>query len=763
MIVSNGLENFYRDRTAYNRKPEIEDLERAQRFAVYDDPNLQAQFSHTSNSGITSARLLIGSVSCAACTWLIETSLQRLPSVEAATLNLAQGRLDVSFDLAQLSMSELFEAIATLGYTVAPWHVNTLREQTQADFKTDLRRLAVAAIGMMQVGMFSVALHAGDIQGISAEYQKLLRVVSLLVTSFVVYFSARGFFDSAWRHLRQGALVMDLPVSIAIGGAFSASVLATLSNSGVVYFDSVVMFTFLLLGARFIERRLRYHDSLVVEDAERSLPDAVHCRRGDTWALTPRAQLKESDRLLIRRGDTLPIDGRIDSGSSAVREDSFSGESLPRSVSAGDIVFAGTVNLHASLEITAIGGYADSRLAAVQRSIDTARHKKPAIAQLADRIASRFILAVLILSAATAICWWSIDPSRAFWTALSVLVVSCPCALSLATPSALANATSYLRSRGVLVNGDNALESLPQVKRVLFDKTGTLTTGAFSLEETQALSDALPEAQILNLAASLQRHANHPIASAFAAMPGDTPLSTVDYSVGAGVSAIYAGKPLRMGSLAFCRELCPDLPDPPPTPLYWLCICTQDQPLAWLGISDTLRPETRRLIDRLHARGLRLEMLSGDSSPRAAQLARDLRLDAASTGQSPEDKMAYAQSLQTDAECILMIGDGLNDAPVLKQADVSVAVPGATNLARAQADFVIANGDLQQIEVIFSVAKATRQTIRQNFAWALSYNALAIPLAALGMVPPWAAALGMSLSSIIVVGNAARLRHGIPR
>ncbi|GAB5414587.1 MAG: heavy metal translocating P-type ATPase [Congregibacter sp.] len=759
MIVGNGLEDFYRERTAFTPKPKSFEPSRNERFSVYDDDALSSQFSQRTDRGLTEARLLIGGVSCAACTWLIETSLQRLEAVQQASLNLSQGRLDVSFDSKKLPMSQLFATVAGLGYAVHPWHSNTLREQTHREFKTDLRRLAVAGIGMMQVGMFSIALHAGDLQGISPEYQKLLRVVSLLVTSFVVFFSARGFFESAWRHLRQGVLVMDLPVAIAIGAAFGASVIATLGNSGAVYFDSVVMFTFLLLGARFVERRLRYQDTLAWQDAEEALPDAVRCWRNSSWTISPRSQITPGDRLLIRQGDTLPIDGQLVQGNSAVREDSFNGESLPRTVGVGDTVYAGTINQDASLEIIASGSYAETRLAALQRSIERASHDKPAIAHLADRIASRFILVVLLLSTATGIFWWFADPGRAFWIALSVLVVSCPCALSLATPSALANATSLLRSRGLLVNGDNALESLAQVDAVFFDKTGTLTTGDFTLETVHALTPAWTESQLLSVAAALQKHSNHPIASAFTTEsqpPFD--VTKVNFVPGAGMRASTAGGDVRMGSLAFCREIAPAFPKQPEAPLYWVGLCIEGEPLAWLGFSDRSRPENAEIVAYFKQRDLRVEMLSGDTSNRATQLASSLHLDAAHIGLSPEEKCSAVRERQESGAVVLMVGDGLNDAPVLKQADVSVAVPGATDLARAQADFVIANGNLSQLLLLHKMAIATQNTIRQNFAWALAYNALAIPLAAMGMVPPWAAALGMSLSSLVVVANAARLR-----
>jgi Cu2+-exporting ATPase len=588
LIADSGLERFYAQRTAFNERP-APDLEASPgRFVIYDDDALAEQFCDPADDGMTDARLLIGGVSCAACTWLIETTLQRHPGVSEASLNLTQGRLDVRFDRGQLAISELFAGIAALGYSVQPWQTSAQQELARADYRRDMRRLAVAGIGMMQVGMFAIALHAGDIQGISDEYQRLLRLFSLLVTGFVVAFSARGFFESAWRHLRQGALVMDLPVALAIGLAFAASTIATFAGDGDVYFDSVVMFTFLLLLARFVEKRMRYRDAIAWQDAEQTLPDAAQLRRGDSWITVPRREIAAGDRVLVRAGATIPIDGLLLEGSTAVREDSFSGEALPRTVARGDRVYAGTLNLDNTLELEATGSYADTRLAALQRSIDTARHDKPALARLADRIATRFIAAVLFATAITALAWWQIDPERAFWVALSVLVISCPCALSLATPATLANAAALLRRRGVIVHGENALESLSRVTHALFDKTGTLTTGEFRIDHIEALTDNYPRAEIERIAATLQRHSNHPLASAFSGFDTSSDLHDIRYIVGAGLEGRCGSRRLRLGSLAFCRELAPGFPG---SPHYTAVLDCPDgrQPSPGLARAGTMR------------------------------------------------------------------------------------------------------------------------------------------------------------------------------
>jgi len=751
LIADSGMARFYAQRTEYNLRPDstLDDVSTEAQFQLYDDPALAATFSEDDGDGLTRVRLLLGGMTCAACTWLIEQSVTQLFGVKSAVVNLSQSRLDVVLDRERLPLSRLFARVAALGYSVKPFHANAQREQMRREYRSDLRRLAVA-------------LHAGELQGIAREYEQLLRVVSLGVTAFIVMFSARPFFSSAWRHLRHGALVMDLPVALAIGLAFTASAYATATGTGQVYFDSVVMFTFLLLLARFAEKRARLAGSLDWFDAESALPDAVLMRCGDDWQRQARQLLERGDRVLVRAGDTVPIDGVVGSGESAVREDAFSGESLPRSVSRGDTVFAGTVNTDAALDITASGSYGDTRLAALQRSIETASAEKPPIAQTADRIAGWFIGGILLATGATAWVWYSIAPERALWTALSVLVISCPCALALATPAALSNAANALRRSGVLVRGEGALESVARVTHVLFDKTGTLTHGELAIGRVLCL-DGTSRTDVLALAAALQRYANHPIARAFADIAPAGGVSGVRFDVGRGVSGIWRGHTCRIGSEEYCRQIAPSLPTQPDGAGYWVAVTLRGQPLAWIALEDALRDEASALTAELKSRGTRLELVTGDHSRQAAVMGNKLGFDAIRVGMSPQDKSAHVAALQKQGATVLMVGDGLNDAPVLRRANTSIAVAGATDLARTQADFVIMDGDLHRVTRIIDKALQCRRTLYQNLAWALGYNVVGIPLAALGYIPPWAAAIGMSLSSLLVVANSLRLARPLRR
>ena len=756
LIEAGGLASFYQHRTAYNERPKdtLEDTE--QHYSVFDDVELAAMFTTIDATGKTESQLLLGGISCAACTWLIEKSLNSLPGVSRAVVSLQDARLDVQYNPEILKVSEIFIRLHDLGYQPQPYEPSAQTRQMRSERRESLKRLAVAGLGMMQVGMFAIALHAGDIQGIDEQYQALLRWVSLPVTGFVVFFSARGFFVNAWRHLRHGKLVMDLPVALAIGLALTASVWATLTNSGQVYFDSVVMFTFFLLLGRFLEQGARHRYLENWSDVHGSLPAAVTVRCKNQWQMRPRIKLEGGERILIKPGDVVGIDAVVCKGTSALCEAAFTGESLPRTVRPGDAIYAGTINREGLLEATVTGCYQESRLALLMRSVRRAELQKPALARLADRIAAWFVGGILLIAATTFLVWLQVEPARALWVTLSVLVISCPCALALATPAALTAAASALRSRGVFVNSEDALESLAACSKLIFDKTGTLTEGSLSIAQVTPLSE-LSERESLQLGARLQQYSSHPVATAFSHIAVTESFRSANYVVGAGVEAQENGEIFRIGAERFCQEIAPQLPPAPDRPLFWVALCKTDTPLAWIGLEDRLRPEAQAAIQNALEDGLDVELLTGDGSAQATVVASALGLATVHSGVTPQQKLERVQTLQRAGESVCMVGDGLNDAVVLSGADVSFAVAGATDLARTQASLVIVDGDLQKVNETRKLAHRCRRIMKQNVIWALLYNLCAIPMAAMGLVPPWMAALGMSASSMLVVINALRL------
>ncbi len=589
------------------------------------------------------------------------------------------------------------------------------------------------------------------------EYRALLRFVSLLVATVVVFYSASSFFRNAWCNLRQARLVMDLPVSLAIGLAYAASAYATFTNSGQVYFDSVAMFTFFLLLGRFFERRVRQREMLRQTDLSALLPLSCQSWCEDRWETTATRDTRAGARLLCRVGDILPADGTVLTGEGSVNEAAFTGEELPRSVSSGDPITAGTLLVEGQLEVLATTDTANTRIAAMLRVLARAEHEKPRLAKLADQVAGWFVAGVLLTTALVGAWWWQHDPNQALWICLAVLVVSCPCALALATPTAITSAISSLRQRGVLVTGENALEQMNHCKEILFDKTGTLTRGDIRCAEIKVASGTASQA--MQIAAALEQHSNHPVAQAFADIDVDAVATGIEVTPGRGVSGRVGDVSYAVGSRDFVAESCATIGAAPDAASHWIVLANHEVVLAWFRLEDRLRDEAKAVMDLLRSQGYRLTLLSGDRSAQVEQVAKELSMDDFRGACSPDDKLTYIQSRQQCGARVAMVGDGLNDAPVLAAADCSFAVNDATDLAKSRADAILLKPDLSLISTALDTSRRTRRIMFQNIGWALGYNSLALPLAAVGLVPPWAAAIGMSLSSLIVVGNSLRLNR----
>lgn len=755
LIASSGLTPFYRLRTELN--PTAPPLPEENPYRVYDLAENNADFLKQLDDGRWQAQLLLGGVSCAACTWLIEKALTGNDAVFAATVNLARQSLVVEFDRRRLSVSDLFAQLLALGYDPHPWQLSEGARLLEREQRHALKELAVAGLAMMQVGMFAIALHAGDIQGIALEYRSLMRWVSLIIATVVVFYSARSFFRNAWMNLRHMRLVMDVPVALAIGLAYIASAWATWGNSGDVYFDSIAMFTFFLLLGRYFERQVRRREFLRQTDLQSLLPAACSRRAPSGWQTIPTSAASVGDVLLLRCGDVIPADGEIITGGGAVDEAAFTGENLPRNIAPGDSVAAGTLLREGGAEMRVTADAARSRLAQMLSLLARAGDEKPALAKLADRVAARFVAAVLLVAAGVALYWGLRAPERALWISLSVLVVSCPCALALATPTALTAAAARLRRRGLLMPGENTLETLLRCDRVIFDKTGTLTEGRF---QRQAVLPApgQDEEAVLAIAAALETHANHPIASAFDDVREQPGLEDVETVPGLGIRGKLAGATVAIGNPRFVRETCPDLGTSPADDSHWIALASSSGPLAWIALEDCPRRDAAATLAALQQRGLATELLTGDPSGAGPALARKLGIGEERHGVSPEEKLAHVRDLQRRGHCLAMVGDGLNDAPVLAAADCSFAVNQATDLAKSRADAILLSTSLAPLVDAFDMAQRSRSVIRQNMIWALGYNSVAVPLAAMGLVPPWAAAIGMSASSLLVVLNSLRLK-----
>jgi len=769
--------------------------------------------------GLWESYLAIEGMHCAACTLAVEQALQPLPGVISVQVNggAATARIEWWVDDASAARpSDWLAALQRAGYGALPaGDLLDAAPRRRAQRKLFWRWL-VAGFGMMQAMMYAYPLYIAGPGEIPPDQEALLRWGAWMMTVPVMLFSCGPFLRAALSDLMNRRVGMDVPVALGLIIAFVASTAATFDPAGPwgreVWYDSVTMFVFFLLSGRLLEARLRDRTAGALEALARALPasvlrwqsaDAVAdvapgSAPGD-WMRVPVRSLAVGDRVRVLPGEAVPADGRIESGESRFDEALLTGESAPLRRGPGDALVAGSHNLESAVDmrVERLGG--DTRHAAIVALMERASVDKPRLARLADRIATPFLLCVMLAAAGAAAWWWSAGPAHALSVAVAVLVVTCPCALSLATPAATLAAAGALARRGVLVRQLQALEAGAGVDTLVFDKTGTLTQDRMTVAAIRCREGVSPE-QALALAAPLAAGSLHPASRAIAdraasecgnvwvdpsTPPGardtDPPadrladlradriatliaIPTADHLTehpGQGVEGQVAGRHLRLGSAAFCRA--PALPD-----------AESDHPqvhladergwLASFDLEETLRPDAVQTLERLRATGLDLRLLSGDRPSAVARLAERAGISHWRGGCTPEDKMAEVLALQQQGRKVAMVGDGMNDGPVLALADLSVAMGEGLPLAQARADVVVQGGRLMPVADLLALARRTQQVVRRNLAWAATYNAAAVPLAVAGFMPAWLAGLGMATSSLVVVAYSATLarRIGLP-
>lgn len=761
-IVNNKLTDYYRYRTttaltAREIVPEV-----LQKLAVFDNAQLQQQFvTTTAASDIKEASLILEGIVCAACIWLNEKYVGNLPGVLEFRVNFTTHRATVKWNDSQLKLSDILKAISAIGYLAHPVDAQRQELVHKRERRRALRRLAVAGLGSMQVMMLAVALYAGNYSGIDASLAQFFRWISLLLATPVMLYSAWPFYVSAWRDLRLLRLGMDVPVALSIIAAYLASVYATIIHHPEIYFDSITMFVFFLLTGRYLEMQARHRAGETAEAMIKLIP-AMTTRLGPDRQeqIIAVSELVPGDRVRIKPGETIPADGIILAGDSSVDESLLTGESLPLRKQLNSPVIGGSVNVESPLEMRVDKVGADTTLAAIQRLLDRAQTEKPDIARLADRVASYFIAALFVIAFTVGAFWWQQDPMQAFWIVIVILVVTCPCALSLATPVALIAATGRLMQFGVLTTRGHALETLAKVTHVVFDKTGTLTHGQLQLDAIDVFAGQSREA-VLDIAASLERGSEHPLARAIIACAPHANRQVAERQAipGQGMQGVIDGKRYRLGRPGFVVPAGTDTIIENDAVRTAIVLADEHTTLAVFYLTDRLRDDATTTIKSLHALGVKASLCSGDHQQLVTNIAQQLGITAAHGGLLPPQKLAYVQVLQQRGEVVAMIGDGVNDAPVLAAAQVSIAMGSGTQLAQASSDMVLLSERLQMIVTAIQLARRTHQVIRQNLGWAILYNVVALPLAAIGWITPWMAGIGMSGSSLVVVFNALGLRR----
>jgi Cu2+-exporting ATPase len=739
-------------------------------FSVLDDPIEQDSFTRTldparEGDGAESV-LVVQGMYCAACADAVESALLGLPGVQRAQVHAATRRLTLRWDPRLTRLSSLARALGDTGYRVLPLqHALSVSERLR-ETRQALWRLFVAGFCMMQVMMYAWPAYVTEPGEIPADIAQLLRWASWVISLPVVFFASGPFFASAWRDLRHGRVGMDTPVSIGILVTFLVSSAATFDPTGPwgaeVWFDSLTMFVFFLLGGRYLEHKARDRTAGALDGLMNRLPEVCERQKPEGgYESVSLRRLRVGDTVRVQAGQAFPADGELLDELATVDEALLTGESHPVSLRAGQGVVAGSFNLGGPVRVRIDRLGADTRFAQIVKLMERASTEKPRLAVLADRIAAPFLVFVLLAAAVAGFYWWQIDHTQAFAVAVAVLIVTCPCALSLATPAAMLASAGALARRGVLVRRLQAFESLAGIDAVVFDKTGTLTHDHLALRKV-TLREGANLQDAWALAGALAEGSLHPVSRVIAreavARQADlAPLAGHTERAGQGMQALRPdGSWVRLGSAAHCGL-------PPSMAAEHIPAVHLSDANGWIAsfvLHESLRDDAVAAVEALHALGVRTWLLSGDRETAAQQVAQVVGVDHVIAGASPEQKLAEITALQARGLKVAMVGDGLNDGPVLARADTSFAMGHAAPLAQSQSDFIVQGGQVMDVVRTLSLARATLRTVRQNLAWAGAYNVVCVPLALAGYMPPWLAGLGMAASSLLVIGNAMRLaRH----
>ena len=719
------------------------------------------------------AQIGVHGMVCAACALLIEHRLRRLSGVVQAQVDFAGRRAYVAFDDAQTDPQKIAQAIRKAGYAAGDAAPGARTR------RIELLRVLLAWLMMMQVMMLAVPAYVAAPGDIPPDIEQLLRIGQLILTLPVLLFSATPIFRAALSQIRAGAssvIGMDLPIALGLGAAFGASAWSTLAAAGPVYFDSVTMFVALVLGTRWLQGRGLARAYAFIDAAHRNAQ--LTARRLRAWPGSqaidpvPATSLGVDEHVLVAPGETVPADGVVASGASTVSQAWLTGEPTPLEKGEGMPVLAGSLNLEQPLVVRVTRAGEATSLAALRRLVDAAGRERPRVVELAGRVAIVFLWAVLAIALLTLAGWWLIDPAQALPNTIAVLVATCPCALSLAAPAALAATQSALARRGVLTARAAALEQLARVDTFACDKTGTLTAAEPRLAQLVPLR-AAEASRLLAMAASLESLSTHPFARALAraaheAGLGLPPLTEGRAQASAGVEAVIDGRQLRLGKPDYALGLIDADPVPVAARLLRrmerdklasesvIVLADREGPLALFSFGEATREDAASLVGQLKREQVDVLLVSGDRRAPVERIGRELGIGTVYAHQTPESKRELVRELQQGGRCVAMLGDGMNDAPVIAQADVSIALSEGNALAQARADLIVLSSRLGDVAYAVTAARRGMRIVRQNLGWAFAYNVIVIPLAAFGYITPALAAVGMAASSLLVVGNALR-------
>ncbi len=777
-IYDSGLDGFYQRLQSAEIAPPPEQSQDPEQFDLED---VQAEFVNTVGQE-SEATLLVEGIHCSACVWLIERSLEPLEGVISSEVNLAHHRLRLRWDQSQIKLSRILKRLHALGYIATPFDAERAEGISVKQNKSMLYRMAFAGFGMANIMWISISLYAGELSasGIDPAHKQFFHWISLCLATPVLFYSGWPFLRGAFLGLMHRRLNMDLPISIGVIATYAYSVWITLSGVGDAYFDTVVAFLFIILIGRYLEGASRRNATSATSRLMELQPrSAMRVENGEPVLVSVR-RLTLGDYVLVRPGEKLPVDGLIVDGQSSIDESMLTGESLPVKKQIGDEVAAGTVNGQGTLTVKVNQLGQNTTLAKIIHLVESAQGSKAPIQSLTDRIVPWFVAIVLCLSAATFLFWYyHAGFDKALLASVSVLIITCPCAFGLATPMSLAVSVGHGAGKGVLVKNGAALETLAGVTHIVFDKTGTLTEGRMVVSDVY-LSDetSLTEQQVLGFSARVESHSEHSIAKAITARFAEIDdqkkfdlqkekLSDFSNIPGRGVTAVVANHQIAIGNKAMMNEQGVDIPVHLKQKSHFVehsmgvavFIAVDGQLVALIAVQDKVRDEAKELIDSLRSEGVAITLLTGDSQGAAEYVAESLGGQIEVIAHVlPEDKEKVIADLQTQGERVVMVGDGVNDAPALSRADVAIAMGSGKDISMDCADIVLMSNELLKIKFALNLARQTIRTIRQNIYISFAYNIVLVPLAMSANLTPVFASIAMPISSLLVIGNAILIR-----
>ncbi len=753
-IVDNQLDDYYRFRTEPAVKADEQHGDILSQLTLFDDPSVQEEFVSDLNDEKI-VQLSIDGISCSACGWLIEKKLSQVPGLKRVAVNVSAQRATLTWDDTLVTLSQLLTVIDSIGYHARPFQPDKQEANYSATNKAYLKRLGLSGLMTMQVMMLAIGLYFSLFGYIDPDTRRFFHYISLLLSIPVVTYSAVPFYQGAFRAIKNGTVNMDVPIVIATIGGFIASCYTTITDHGTVYFESICMFIFLLLVSRYVEHKSRARATELSSNSMKHVPiTATRVAHDGSYTPCPAKQLNIGDIILVKPGDTIPADAVVTSGNSEVDESMLTGEFSPVIKEKGSPVYGGTINHAGSIECRVETPLKDALVNQIMRLQELALANKPAISQFADNFSRYFVVAVLIIAACSTLYWYLTEPTLALPVAIAVLVATCPCALGLATPVALTCGMARLSSHGILVKNADTLETINQVKHVVFDKTGTLTNGDFNLIDWRNHS-TLRDEQVLSIVASIESVSEHPIAKALSSLSeSKTKPLEPEVTVGQGISGRVDDIKYYVGSRKFIAKH-HDLSQSSIPSTHQVILASAREILGSFELKDKIKPGSTELVKQLSPR--ECSILSGDTRENVEDIASQLGIHEYKAHASPEDKLNTIQAMQHNNSTVMMVGDGINDAPTLSAANVSVAIGGSTDLARSAADIICLDNRLNALPTLFESSLKVSKTIKQNIGWAIGYNLCVLPLAVSGILSPWVAVIGMSLSSIIVVSNSVRL------